>query len=132
VNATCTLTVTFAPQALGARTAVLTLTDNSVTGSQQTVNLTGSGLLTYGLYITSNGCGALTLTGQAFTNSYDSSAGAYASTKENSGGNVAVAGSAVLSGQATIYGTLSLTNPTVGKCDNKSPNGGVSLSARLA
>jgi hypothetical protein len=45
-GAKCTIGVTFTPTASGARTAAVTITDNAggVTGTQQTINLTGAGL----------------------------------------------------------------------------------------
>jgi hypothetical protein len=43
VNATCTISVTFTPQASGGRTAAISLTDNAP-GSPQMVALTGTGL----------------------------------------------------------------------------------------
>ncbi|HEY2858460.1 MAG TPA: chitobiase/beta-hexosaminidase C-terminal domain-containing protein [Terracidiphilus sp.] len=46
VNATCSVAVTFTPQATGSRAAIITFTDNAggTAGSQQKVNLTGTGL----------------------------------------------------------------------------------------
>ena len=41
-QSTCTITVTFTPQAKGARNAVLTITDNGFKSPQQ-VKLTGTG-----------------------------------------------------------------------------------------
>jgi hypothetical protein len=45
-GAKCTIGVTFTPTASGARTGAVTITDNAggITGSQQTINLTGAGL----------------------------------------------------------------------------------------
>jgi hypothetical protein len=43
VNASCTINVTFAPTAKGARTGTLSVTDNA-SGSPQTVSLSGTGL----------------------------------------------------------------------------------------
>lgn len=44
VNASCTISVTFSPTASGSRSATLTITDNAVSGSQQTVALSGTGI----------------------------------------------------------------------------------------
>jgi len=46
-GAKCTIGVTFTPTASGARTGAVTITDNAggISGSQQTINLTGAGLL---------------------------------------------------------------------------------------
>jgi Chitobiase/beta-hexosaminidase C-terminal domain/Beta-propeller repeat len=45
VNASCTVTITFTPSATGSRSAALLFTDNNglVTGSQQSVGVTGTG-----------------------------------------------------------------------------------------
>lgn len=45
-QATCTVTVTFAPTAIGTRAATLTITTDATTGSAMTVSLTGNGLPT--------------------------------------------------------------------------------------
>jgi FtsP/CotA-like multicopper oxidase with cupredoxin domain len=47
VNATCTINVTFKPTSAGAKTATLTITDNSngIANSTQTVTLTGKGVV---------------------------------------------------------------------------------------
>jgi sugar lactone lactonase YvrE len=127
-NGACTVAVTFTPKAAGARTAVLTLI---VPGAvAQTVNLSGTGILTYAMYAAGKSCGALSLSGSALVDSYDSSAGTYAATKSAGGANVAVAGSAILSGKAAIDGILYLTNPTAGNCDSKNPAGGYQLSGQ--
>ena len=42
--ATCTIDVIFTPSAAGSRLAVVNVNDNSVTGPQQTISLTGTGL----------------------------------------------------------------------------------------
>ena len=46
VSSTCTISITFTPQAAGARTATLTITDNAnnTGGSTQTISLSGSGV----------------------------------------------------------------------------------------
>ncbi len=46
VGSNCTINVTFSPTQTGTRTGTLTITDNTggVTGSQQTVSLTGTGM----------------------------------------------------------------------------------------
>ena len=43
-NATCIIDVAFTPTASGSRSAVVNINDNSVTGPQQTISLTGTGL----------------------------------------------------------------------------------------
>ena len=44
VNASCTISVAFSPQTIGARTGTLTISD-SASNSPQTVSLTGTGIL---------------------------------------------------------------------------------------
>jgi probable HAF family extracellular repeat protein len=127
----CTIAVTFTPQALGARTGSLTLTDNtgSFPGSQQVVSLTGSGILRYGVYATGTGCGAITLSGNASTDSYDSTiAGGYAASKANSQGDLAVNGNAALNGNVVVNGAIYAPNPAVGACKNGSP--GITISGK--
>ena len=43
-NQTCTISITFAPSAIGARSATLTVTDDSTSDPTLTVSLTGTGL----------------------------------------------------------------------------------------
>lgn len=119
----CTITVTFIPLGLTARAAVLTLTDNSggAPGSQQVVTLSGQGVMNYAVYATGDNCAAITLSGTAFTDSYDSSQGIYAKTKSNTGGDVGVNGNINLKGDALVKGTIYAPNPTAGSCRNGTP-----------
>jgi hypothetical protein len=129
-GATCTLPVTFVPHTLGAKAALLTVTDNNggYPGSTQTVSLTGSSVLKYGLFVTNNGCGAIQFTGQTYTDSFDSSAGAYAVSKALTGGDIAGNGNAFLSGQAVINGKLYVPSIASGACTNGST--GVTISGQ--
>lgn len=43
-NTSCTITITFTPSADGTRSASVTITDNAVSGSQQSIALSGTGL----------------------------------------------------------------------------------------
>jgi uncharacterized repeat protein (TIGR01451 family) len=64
-GASCTILVTFKPEALGARTGTLTVTDNApTTGSTQTAALTGTGTAaaTFSLTVTPAGSGTGTVT----------------------------------------------------------------------
>jgi hypothetical protein len=70
-------------------------------------------------------CGASTWSGNAFTDSYDSSIGSYAETRLNTQGDVSVNGGSTLSGYAKINGQLFTVHPTVGNC---SQGNGITLS----
>ena len=81
-----------------------------------------------GLYITSYQCGALTMSGNAFTDSYDSSAGGYAASHSPADGDIYVNGSSTLSGGVIVNGVLFTPNAVLGSCSNNS--GGVRLSGK--
>jgi len=77
----------------------------------------GTPILAYAVFGTGNTCGDLTLSGGAYTDSFDSIAGTYAATKQDSGGNVGSNGNVTLSGGKTeVNGDISVLNPTVGTC----------------
>jgi len=80
----------------------------------------------YAGYARNSGCGGITLSGGAYTDSFDSSKGTYNQTKQNTGGNVSVTGNINLSGSATINGTNSALNVNVGTCVKGTP--GITLS----
>ena len=84
--------------------------------------------LDFAAYATGTGCGALNLSGGAYTDSFDSSQGTYAQTKQLANGNVGVTGNATLSGQAKINGSIAALNTTVGACQNGVP--GISPSGQ--
>lgn len=71
----------------------------------------------YAAYATGTGCGAISMSGSAYTDSFDSSKGSYQQTKQNTGGNVGVTGNIALNGAVTIYGSISALNINVGKCN---------------
>ena len=101
----CFISIKFTPAALGSRTALIRLTDNTggYTGSQQSVSLAGNGVLSYAVYATNTGCGAFTTSGNALID-----------------GNSAVNGNATLSGKSVVNGTIWIVNPSsnTGKGDN--------------
>ena len=80
----------------------------------------------YAAYATGTGCGAINMSGGAYTDSFDSSKGSYQQTKQATGGNVGVSGNINLSGSATINGTISALNVNVGNCHQGTP--GITLS----
>lgn len=64
----------------------------------------------YGMYATSTGCGAVTLGGGAYTNSYTTAnGGTYSTTKTATGGDVGSNGNVTASGNAQIGGTVGVT-----------------------
>ena len=54
-----------------------------------------AGFSDFAVYATGTGCGAITLSGNAYTDSFDSSQGSYQQTKKAAKGNLGVAGNAV-------------------------------------
>ena len=82
-----------------------------------TIERQSQSLLSFGVFGTGNSCGDLTLSGGAYTDSFDSSQGTYASTKLDSNGNVGSNGNVTLSGSTTeVNGTISVLQPNVGTC----------------
>jgi Tfp pilus assembly protein PilX len=74
-------------------------------------------LLSFAVFGTGSSCGDLTLSGGAYSDSFDSSQGTYASTKLDSDGNVGSNGNVTLSGSTTdVNGTISVLQPNVGTC----------------
>src|SRR6266581_818566 len=76
--------------------------------------------ISYAVFGTGNSCGNLTLSGGAFTDSFDSSAGTageYAATKQSSGGNIGSNGNVTLGGATTtVNGGISVLNTNIGSC----------------
>jgi hypothetical protein len=82
----------------------------------------------FAVYATGATCNAIVLSGNAYMDSFDSSLGSYAQTKQSSQAIVGVSGNINLSGQATIYGPLFALNTAVGSCKNGKP--GITLSGQ--
>ena len=87
-----------------------------------------AGPFDFAVYATGSGCGAVTISGNVTTDSFDSSQGTYAQTKLLSKGHVGVTGNATLSGSVTINGSLFALNPSVGPCRAGAP--GITLSGK--
>ena len=68
----------------------------------------------FAAYATGAGCAAINFSGGAYTDSFDSSQGTYAKTKQLADGDLGVTGNATLSGQAKINGSLAALNTTIG------------------
>ena len=82
----------------------------------------------FAVYATGTGCGAINISGNAYTDSFDSSLGSYSQTKQLSQGNVGVSGNISLKGNPTINGSIFAVNTNVGACVNGAP--GISLSGK--
>lgn len=83
---------------------------------------TGPPLFRYAAFATSNTCGAITFSGNK-TDSFDSSQGSYATTKQDSAGNIGTNGNINLSGGGIIYGTVSSPHNLTGTCSSQSVTG---------
>jgi RHS repeat-associated protein len=81
---------------------------------------TGSALFQYGAFATSNTCGAITFSGNSSTDSFDSSQGTYAATKQSNGGNIGTNGNIQVSGNVKVNGTASSPKSGTGQCSNQS------------
>jgi Tfp pilus assembly protein PilX len=75
---------------------------------------------TYGVFATGTGCGAITLSGNASTDSYDSTNVAAGTTP--SGGNVGTNGNLSINGTVDVHGSLSTPRTGVGACSEGSVN----------
>jgi hypothetical protein len=86
--------------------------------------------LTYGAEALGNGCGAITISGNVTTDSFDSSKGTYTATHKNSGGNIAANGNLTASGNSTVHGAFSSTLPVgATPCGPVTATSGVSIDA---
>ena len=85
-------------------------------------------LLDFGVYATGTGCGAITISGNAYSDSFDSSQGPYTQTKQLSGGIVGVSGNIKLDGNAKVNGPIFALNTAEGNCKNGTP--GITLSGK--
>jgi hypothetical protein len=82
---------------------------------------------TYAIFATGSGCGALTMTGNANTNSFDYAAYSAANagnpsppppTPDGYGGSVGTNGNLTIGGQVDVYGNLDTPRTGVGNCSN--------------
>jgi hypothetical protein len=84
---------------------------------QAEVALTPSSPFPYGMYATATGCGALTLSGGATTDSFDSSKGSYVATKNQNQGDVGTNGNVTLNGSTTkVGGSIAYQNFPADNC----------------
>ena len=102
----------------------------SVAATFAATTQTGSPLFRYGAFATSNTCGAITFSANK-TDSFDSSLGSYAATKQNSGGNIGANGNISLSGAATVNGTASSPHAGTAACNNQSITGLTTIEGAL-
>ena len=105
--------------------AHITLALFAIAADGNAVAATPSGF-DFGAYATGSGCGALTISGNAYTDSFDSSQGSYSQTVHLSQGLVGSSGNVALNGNVTVNGAIFALNTTVGSCMNGNP--GISLS----
>lgn len=91
---------------------------------------TNLGPFDFAAYATSTACGAITASGNIYTDSYDSSLGSYSQTKQTSGGNLGTGGNVSLSGSVTINGGIYTPHPTEGACRNGAP--GITVSGKAS
>jgi Tfp pilus assembly protein PilX len=86
-----------------------------------TYTRTGNTIFTYAVAATGTVCKSIDLSSSSYTDSFNSAAGTYATTVQNSGANVATNGNMNLSGSAKIKGTFSGLDTSTGNCTNGSP-----------
>lgn len=114
------LTESLSPQS-GFRSARLLLVACFVAPQIAVSQVPNNGLVDFGVYATGTGCGAISISGNASIDSFDSSQGSYTQTKQASKGIVGVSGNITLSGNVAIDGPVFALNTTVGSCSNGKP-----------
>ena len=86
--------------------------------------------ITYAVFATGNTCGSMTFLSGGFTDSFDSSQGSYAATKQNSGGNLGTNGNLLNEGALTINGSLSTpSGKNTGPCPPMTAASGNAITA---
>jgi hypothetical protein len=104
--------------------------------------LSAAGLSDFAAFSTGASCGSISMAGNASTDSFDSTKGTYAQTKQLNGGNLGTAGNVSLNGNVTVNGFIAALsaqcNPLAGttasstaSCSVTFPTG-VSLAAATA
>jgi Tfp pilus assembly protein PilX len=99
----------------------------------QVLDRTATAIFADAIFATASTCGAITISGGAMTDSFNSSVGTYAATKQSSNGNVGTNGNLTESGGPTINGSLSTPKTGTGVCGAGAPDalttsGGSSLT----
>lgn len=90
----------------------------------ETIEKNTSSLQNFAVYATSTACGALSFDGNITTDSWNSAAGNYASTKQTTGGNLGTNGSMKGDSGDNIQGSLTTPqNPTTGSCPGAALSG---------
>ena len=89
---------------------------------------TSSGLSDFAVYATGTGCGAITISGNSYIDSFDSSIGSYSQTRQTSAGVIGANGNVNVSGSVIVNGPIVALNTGVGTCQNGTP--GITLSGR--
>jgi Tfp pilus assembly protein PilX len=91
---------------------------NATVQVTQTFERAGSPIFQYGLEALGTSCGAITLAGSDYTDSYNSAAGTYASQTAGSAGSIATNGNVNLASSAKVNGNIGAPNTKVGACPN--------------
>src|SRR5579872_380009 len=110
-------------------TARITLAFLFIAAQADAVAATPSGY-DFAAYATGTGCGAITLSGNAYTDSFDSNQGSYAQTKQLSQGLIGSNGNITLSGNVTVNGPVFTLNTAQGGCANGKP--GITISGKAS
>lgn len=83
---------------------------------QATYERSGTPIFGHALQTTGTGCNVLTISSSGYIDSFDSSLGAYADTRLDTGADVISNGNVKLTGSAQIKGNVSVLNTNVGLC----------------
>jgi hypothetical protein len=92
------------------------------------MSVRAAGFSDFTVYATEAGCGAITMSGNVSTDSFDSRLGPYTQTKQPVKGSVGATGNVELNGDVTVNGFIFGLNITTGQCQNGQP--GISLSGK--
>lgn len=124
------------PLRAGSIAPAVLLTIAVSTSGLGAVTQTGGALFPYGVFAVSQSCSALTLSGNSSTDSFDSSQGTYAATRQNASGNIGTNGNVKLSGNVAVSGAVSSPQGGSGTCTSQlltavSSSGNASISAGI-
>ena len=90
---------------------------NSIVQLVATIDRQATSIFNFAIFTTGDTCANLSLSGGAKTDSFDSRQGPYSASQQASGGNVGTNGNVTISGSSSsIYGSISVINPTLGSC----------------
>lgn len=98
----------------------------------ETFERTGTPVFQYGLEALGTSCGAITFTGNNYTDSYNSSLGTYSSQTAGTQGSIATNGNVNLASSSVVNGNIGAPNATVGACPDGLSDGGSKNYGKLA